>query len=75
MANGTKGKRGRKIQGDSYRDHSIMIRFNKQELEILESVTKSLGLDRANAIRSLLLKEYKKIQRDRASQRNMFEDK
>ena len=75
MTQANKGKRGRKIQGESYRDHSLVIRFNQQELEILESVTKSLGLDRANTVRSLLLKEYKKIQRDRASQRNMFEDK
>lgn len=69
---GCANKRGRKIQGNTYRDYCLMVRFNKEESEILESVANDLGLTKADVLRNLLLKEYKKIQRDRASQIRMF---
>lgn len=73
-AKGTTSNRGRKVQGNSYRDYSLMIRFNKEESEILEAVANDLRLTKADAVRTLLLREYKKIQREKSSQVSMFKD-
>jgi hypothetical protein len=66
-------KTNKTVSSDN-REFNLMIRFNRQELEILEAVANDSGLDKSNTIRSLLLREYKKIQRDRANQINMFKE-
>jgi len=43
------------------RKYSLLVRFSDEEVRILDLVSKDCGLDKANTIRVLLLKEYKRI--------------